>query len=155
VTADPAALWSVSALHLALGMDRRTITKRLKGTEPAGREAGHPVYRLGDAVRAIFEVAGAASDDRNRSRLLAAQAERAELDLERARGDLLPRADVERAAFDAGRIERTAWQGWAVRAAPAIAADAGADHARVAAALDAAVRRHLEERAADPPAPGP
>lgn len=143
-------LWSVNALATSLGMDRRTITKRLKATDPAGQDGRHPVYRLGDAVRAIYEVAGAAEDDRNRSRLLAAQAEAAELNLERTRGELLPRADVERAAFERGRTERAAWQGWPVRVAPVIAAEIGTDHARLAAALEREVQRHLDERAGEP-----
>ncbi|KAA0677774.1 DUF1441 family protein [Roseomonas genomospecies 6] len=148
VAADPEALWSINALAAALGMDRRTITKRLKETEPADKEGRHPVYRLGDAVRAIFELADAAQDDRNRSRLLAAQAEQAELNLERTRGELLSRADVERAAFETSRTERATWQGWPVRVGPVLAAELGIDHARLTAALEREVQRQLEDRAA-------
>ena len=146
VAADPEALWSINALAAALGMDRRTITKRLKETEPADKEGRHPVYRLGDAVRAVFEVADAAQDDRNRSRLLAAQAEQAELNLERTRGELLPRADVERAAFETGRAERAALLAWPLQAAPLLVNELGIEHTLIVSALEKAIHSFLERR---------
>lgn len=148
MTPNPEALWSISALASGLGMDRRTITKRLKGVEPAGTERKTPVYKLADAVRAIFDAPGAAEDDKNRSRLWAAQADRAELDLERIRGELLPRDEVERVAFEHGKIERVALEQWPARVGPALAGALGVDHGRLVAALEREVRQHLEGRTA-------
>jgi hypothetical protein len=46
-------LWSVNALSVEFGVDRRTIAKRLAHLTPAGEKNGSPVYRLIDASRAI------------------------------------------------------------------------------------------------------
>ena len=46
-------LWSISALSVEFGVDRRTIAKRLAPMAPAGMKNGSPVYRLADATRVI------------------------------------------------------------------------------------------------------
>jgi hypothetical protein len=56
--------WSIARLADEFGMDRRTATKRLRdaGVPPAGKRAGHDVYRLADAAAALVDpiVAGGA-----------------------------------------------------------------------------------------------
>lgn len=37
-------------------MDRRTVTDRLRGLEPSGTRASHPVYRISDAAPLLLEV---------------------------------------------------------------------------------------------------
>lgn len=46
---------SISALALASGLDRRTVAARLDAADiaPVDTRAGHPVYALGDAFRAL------------------------------------------------------------------------------------------------------
>ena len=128
-------------------MDRRTVTKRLKGIEPAGIEAGHPVWRLGEAVRAIFAMPGAGEAEALRHRLLAAQTEKAETELEQLKGELVRRGEVEAEAFRHGRAERDALTAWASRIGPVVAAELAVDAARLTTLLSQEVRQYLEERA--------
>lgn len=46
-------LWSINALATEFGLDRRTVAKRLADVPPAGERAGHPVWRLADALPAL------------------------------------------------------------------------------------------------------
>lgn len=46
--------WSISALAVELDMDRRTVASRLRNTPSCGTERGHPVWRLPDALAAIY-----------------------------------------------------------------------------------------------------
>jgi hypothetical protein len=52
--ADRGALWSISALADEFGQTRTTVRRRLRDVEPAGTAYGHPVWRLADAVPALF-----------------------------------------------------------------------------------------------------
>lgn len=45
--------WSINALSVELGRDRRTVAKALAGVPPAGEERGKPVWRLQDAASAL------------------------------------------------------------------------------------------------------
>lgn len=49
--------WNVSTIAQALGLHRNTVTKRLKraGVKPAGHVHNSPVYRLRDAMPAIYQ----------------------------------------------------------------------------------------------------
>lgn len=71
------------------------------------------------------------------------KAERAKLDLEKARGSLVNRQAIEKLIFERAQAERDAWLGWTQRAAIEIAADTGADIATAFAVLDRLVREHL------------
>ena len=48
-----ARLWSISALAVELGMDRRTVGKRLARVPPDGRLNGSPAWRLATALEAL------------------------------------------------------------------------------------------------------
>src|SRR5215213_4575687 len=48
-----ARLWSISALAVELGMDRRTVAKRLGRLPPDGRLNGSPAWRLATALEAL------------------------------------------------------------------------------------------------------
>jgi len=52
--------WSVSALAVEFGLDRRTVAKRLEGVPSAGQERGSPVWNLSDAAAALSGSSGAA-----------------------------------------------------------------------------------------------
>jgi len=43
-------LWSINALSVELGMDRRTIASRLRNTPARGKHKGHDVWYLSDAL---------------------------------------------------------------------------------------------------------
>src|SRR5574337_13017 len=91
--------WSISALSVELGMDRRTVAKRLDAAkvEPAGTVSGDPVYGLREAMAAVLSLhreSGALDPAAEKARLDAARAALAELELERRRGTLLEAEDV-------------------------------------------------------------
>lgn len=93
-------LHSLSALATELGLDRRTIAKRLATVPPDGRISGHDAWLLATAWPALLAAergpsASTAEDERRR--LVAAQADLAELRLARERGEYLHRDDVRRA----------------------------------------------------------
>lgn len=46
-------LWSINALATELGMDRRTVAKRLSGVHSDGELQGHPAWYLDTALGAI------------------------------------------------------------------------------------------------------
>src|SRR4051812_19815794 len=48
-----AKLWSINALSVELGLDRRTIGNRLRGTPADGRISGKPAWLLPTALRAL------------------------------------------------------------------------------------------------------
>ena len=50
--------WSVSALAREFGLDRRTVTERIRAANihPIGTDRGNPVYAMADAARACFAV---------------------------------------------------------------------------------------------------
>lgn len=45
--------WSVSALAVEFGLDRRTVAKRIEGIPPCGQERGSPVWKLADVADAL------------------------------------------------------------------------------------------------------
>jgi hypothetical protein len=92
--------WSLNALATELGVDRRTIARKLDeaAIKPAGTKGGAPVYRLKDAVRVVStRPAGQARSETTSSRLVdartrsaEAEAEQAERDLAQSRRELVP-----------------------------------------------------------------
>lgn len=75
------------------------------------------------------------------------RAERARLDLEREKGNLVDRFAAERVIFERSRGERDAWIGWASRASTDIASHLNADPAEAFSLLDKLVRDHLADLA--------
>jgi hypothetical protein len=147
-----AAGWSVNKLATELRLDRRTVTARLADVAPVGEGSSGPVYALADAARALFgggEGGGGRKIDALKERLLAAQAESAELDLAAKRGDLVSANDVRAAAMDNARIEREALLLWPARVAAVLSAEFGADMAALTTALEREIRTYMEERADD------
>jgi hypothetical protein len=47
---------SINQLAELFGMDRRTVTDRLRGLDPSGTRASHPVYKIADAAPLLLEV---------------------------------------------------------------------------------------------------
>jgi phage terminase Nu1 subunit (DNA packaging protein) len=88
--------WTISGLSVELGMDRRTLAKRLSDVTPV-REAGKSqYYRMKDVVEAVFVAnAPAGSLEEERTRLTKAQADKTELEVAVMRGSLIPAGTVE------------------------------------------------------------
>lgn len=103
-----ARLWSVSALAVELGLDRRTIAARLAEVAPAARAGRGPRYRLADVIPAIYGAPPGTPDapagpgprlDRlnlttESARLKRAQADKTELEVSVLRGELIPSETV-------------------------------------------------------------
>jgi hypothetical protein len=51
----PTKLWSANALAAEFRLDRRTVTRRLRGVRPCGRRNGHPAWTLPVAARALLD----------------------------------------------------------------------------------------------------
>ncbi|HEX2526912.1 MAG TPA: hypothetical protein VHL31_11540 [Geminicoccus sp.] len=90
--------WSVNGLAAELGLDRRTVAKRLALATPHSvAPDGSPRWLLPEAVKALFAI----QDDRRRidfdearQRKVAAEAQLAELELARQRGEVVAIEDV-------------------------------------------------------------
>lgn len=87
-------LWTVSSLAVEFNLDRRTVAQRLKVIEPIEISGRVKKYKLDDAAKAIIGQVqtgnGIVSYDEARARKIAAEAELAEIELEKERGDVLP-----------------------------------------------------------------
>jgi len=89
--------WTVSGLSVELGVDRRTIAKRLSGVTPVRTEGKSNYYLMADVVRAIYADQDAGSLEAERTRLTKAQADKTELEVETMRKNLLPADEVLKA----------------------------------------------------------
>jgi hypothetical protein len=96
-----AKLWTISELSVELDVDRRTMAKRLEGLEPEEQETDkggreHRRYRLAAVFAHLMGGdASALSLDEERARLAHEQADRAAMENEVRRGELLDQAEVE------------------------------------------------------------
>jgi len=75
-----------------------------------------------------------------------------QIELEKARGELVEREAVKRFISERGRLERDSWLAWVSAVSARLAASLGLDHRRVSEALDEEVRmqlRHLSKKPLD------
>lgn len=92
-------LYSISALAVELGMDRRTVAAKLKDLQPAEVKGRVKKYKMVDALAAIRGggAEGALDLSQETARLRRAQAEKTEIEVARLRGELLAGKEVARA----------------------------------------------------------
>lgn len=88
--------WSISALAVELGRDRRTIAAACAQVEPCGSDRRGKLYRLAEVIAVLNPAAKPADADEARARKLAAEAELAEMERDERRGQLVPISVVER-----------------------------------------------------------
>ena len=99
----PAKMHSISSLSVELGIDRRTLSKRLTGIQPDGKSGRAEAWLMTTAVEAVLKDRRAPSGGNvsefksHKERLEAAQADKAELQVKLLSGDLVPADAVERA----------------------------------------------------------
>jgi hypothetical protein len=75
-----------------------------------------------------------------------------QIELEKARGELIEREAVKRFISERGRLERDSWLAWVSAVSARLAASLGLDHRRLSGTLDAEVRmqlRHLADKPID------
>jgi len=83
--------WSISALSVELGMDRRTLGKRMAGVEPVRVSGKSKFYRMADVVRALVSAQTVSGDSAfEKSRLDRLRADQIEFDLAIKRSDYAP-----------------------------------------------------------------
>jgi hypothetical protein len=94
--------WSVTQLAKETGRARETVSKRLRdaGVAPAGKRAGYDVYRLTDAMQALYgstesEATANPRDLPPLERRAFYQSENERLKVEVATGALVPAPEVE------------------------------------------------------------
>jgi hypothetical protein len=91
---------SISAFAAEVSSTRETISKRIADAKlkPSGKRGGHPVYRLKDLFKAVYQ-AGDGGIDPDKldpfQRKAHYQAEHEKLQLETDRGQLVPAIEVE------------------------------------------------------------
>ena len=87
------SLWTINALAVEFGLDRRTIGLRLNGVKPAEEKGKIKKYRLAEATRAIMghvdQTGGVLSYEEARARKIAAEAELAEMELSKEKLEVL------------------------------------------------------------------
>ncbi|MGJ8518455.1 DUF1441 family protein [Carnimonas bestiolae] len=98
--------WSISRIAQAFGMDRRTVSNRIRdgGIPPAGKKGGHPTYALKDIGAVLFDSAPAFDGENGLQELLQVpqerkawyQAENERVKLEKELRQLVPADEVAR-----------------------------------------------------------
>jgi phage terminase Nu1 subunit (DNA packaging protein) len=88
--------WTISGLSVELGVDRRTLAKRLADVTPVREDGKSQYYRMKDAVAAVYQSGDdTGSYEQERTRLTKAQADKTELEVSVLRGDLIPAEIVD------------------------------------------------------------
>lgn len=83
--------WTLSALAVEIGINRRTLGLRLAGLKPVRESGKIKYYRLADVVRALIEHAGNPGDPAaQRARLDQLRGDQIEFDLNIKRGEYAP-----------------------------------------------------------------
>jgi len=86
-------LWSISALSVELGMDRRTVAKKIAAVKPAEDGPSGKLYRLADVLQAMATAAVAdqrpADFDDAKTRKMTADAVLAEIEVAKVRGQVV------------------------------------------------------------------
>jgi len=100
--------WTVNGLATELGLDRRTVAKRLADVARSGERGGHPVWRMIDALPVLLEPGKGAPPDmeHDRARKMAAEADLAEMRRDVESGRLIELqvvADVVRGEYSTVR----------------------------------------------------
>jgi len=103
-----------------------------------------------DAAKPGFDSSKLGAMARMRAFKMGVESRLLQIELKRAEGDSLDRAEVEAAAFGRARYERDAWHGFTARAAVTLAGELSCDPQKTHAALDRLIREHLKELAATP-----
>ena len=121
------------------------------GTDPAAAsdsdESGDEVAQVRPPAAAEPAPQGAASFTQARTAHEIAKAQRARIEVQRLRKEVVDRAQATSEVFRLARRERDAWVNWPARVAALMAADLGLEAHAMQKVLEAHVRDHLNELA--------
>ena len=97
MTMEQPALWSLNGLASELGLDRRTLAKRLRGVPPDGDRNGNPAWKMQTVLDALRRAEGARDRSGRYANTVALTAiERAEGNVESFLAKLRGEPSVER-----------------------------------------------------------
>lgn len=88
-------LYTISGLAQELGMDNRTLGKRMASVKPDGKQHGRDAWKLRTALDALNEQGETLNPAAEKARLDKARADLAELDLAERSGQLVDAAMIE------------------------------------------------------------
>jgi hypothetical protein len=89
--------WSVNALAMETGFDRRTVTRRLHRVQPVAENGNGGVYSGPDVFPVLFNYHGDADLEEAQTRKAWADAERSELELLARMRQVIPEAQIREA----------------------------------------------------------
>ena len=141
--------WSISGLAVELRMDRRTVAARIANLQPIGQNARSKLYSLADVVEVLTAAAvvDPTSFEDARTRKMAADAVLAEIEVAKARGDVVSLDVVERVTADEFAAMRAKLLGLPDKMAPLC--QTASDIEEVRELLRRCVVEALEELSAD------
>lgn len=139
--------WSISALAVELGRDRRTVAAAVAGLTPMGREGKADVYRLAEVLEVLHGQGKPADFEAARTRKMAAEAELAEAELARVRSTQVPIADTVAVVGEICGAIRAKCLAVPSKVTPMLVADG--TPTGIQALLDRAMREVLNELVAD------
>lgn len=140
--------WSISALAVELGRDRRTVAGAVAALTPMGREGKSDLYRLTDVLEVLHGAGKPTDFDEAKTRKMAAEAELAEAELARVRATQVPIADTVSVVGDICTAIRAKNLALPSKWTPILLAAEPTENA-FRAILDKAVREVLNELVAD------
>lgn len=139
--------WSISALAVELGRDRRTIAAAVAELTPMARDGRSEMYRLTEVLEVLQGQGKPNSFDEAKTRKMAAEAELAEAELARVRATQVPIADTVAVVGEICAAVRAKCLAVPSKVTPMVIADG--TPTGVQALLDRAMREVLNELVAD------
>jgi hypothetical protein len=139
--------WSISALAVELDRDRRTIAAACANLTPIGKDGRSVFYRLTDVLAKLDPAKAPADADEARSRKLAAEAEIAEMQRDKMRGELVDISSVESVVAEEYAAVRSKLLALPGKLAPMVAIEA--DEIACRDLIERGVTEALDELARD------
>lgn len=142
--------WTISGLSVELGIDRRTIGKKIAGVQPVRTDKKSKYYRMIDIVEALYLDPDTSSDlNKERTRLTKAQADKTELDVAEQKGRLVDIHRMSEIWASLGTIIRNKLTAIPTKAAPLVFGCKNIPQAKDI--LDAEIREVVTEITRTPP----
>lgn len=131
-------LWTISGLAVELGIDRRTITRRIKDVPPGGKKGRHDAWWLADVAPLLIVPQKSERSEElatYQAEIAKARAEKLRRENLEAEGELIPKQDVVTATIAVFNHVRAKLLAIPTKAAPSL----------VLLETPAAIKEHLTE----------